>query len=87
VPTAIPVAVSRSVAGLGDRARDPEVGDHAWPYLEQDVFGLHVAMDDAAAVRRSSASATSRVMRSASSSGSVPSRFSRDAAIRPRPNA
>jgi len=40
------------VAGLGDRARDPEVGDHRVAFLEQDVFGLHVAMDDAAAVRR-----------------------------------
>jgi hypothetical protein len=36
----------------GGDARDPEVGDHgaARALLEQDVVGLHVAVDDAAAV-------------------------------------
>ena len=37
---------------LGHRARDPEIGDHRVALFEQDVLGLDVAMNHAAAVRR-----------------------------------
>ena len=45
-----PSARRRVCAAVGQRPRDPEVGDQRVPVAEQDVLGLDVAVHDAAAV-------------------------------------
>ena len=51
VPSMRPVSVSRSSGTSLGGERDTEVGDHRLALVEQDVFGLDVAMDQAVRVR------------------------------------
>jgi len=67
----------REAAGGADGARDPEIRHDRVRAGEQDVLGFDVAVDDPLSVAKARASATSRAMWSASSSGSLRSRSKR----------
>ena len=52
-----------------EHPRDAEVGDDRPPAIEQDVFGLDVAMNDGLAVRVAERLSTPRARRTASETG------------------
>ena len=87
VPTLIPVAVSRLAARRRRaRAMPKSATSGVAVAREEDVLRLDVAVEDAVLVRVAERLAASRATRSASSSGSCPSRRSRSRSDSPSTN-